>query len=397
MKKWLSIAAVVVLCLALVIGAACGGEEEEEGVTELKFGAALPLTGAVGAVIGIPAKDAVKIMSEFIGDFEVGGKLYRWKLIFEDNFFSGQGGATATMKFITEHGVELVMHQNGADAGLASYPVAEAANIIVDTAGANYAVFTPERPLLFQVAASYDMSFTPFFDWFMKEHPEVKTVVAINVDNATGRNIDQGIRECCEYYGLGFHELLYPIETVEYYPLATKAMTYDPDLVVAHPSIMAPMWDMGYEGDAVSYYWMEFSAEQAGWDRCEGFFIAGPHAYADVFPKANPVKEEYERRYDMPFGAPQFFMANILYVYTEALKKAGTVDDVDKIVETLETETFDSLCGPVFFGLDELNGIGHVCIWPVPIFRVVGENQYEVITEYTAEEVEALTVEIYGK
>ena len=142
---------------------------------------------------------------------------------------------------------------------------------------------------------------------------------------------------------------------------------------------------------------MELSAGAVGWDRCEGYYITTAHAYADAFPKADPVKEEYERRYNTPFGAPQFFMANILYVYTEALKKAGTVDDVDKIIETLETETFDSLCGPVFFGLEELNGIGHVCIWPVPIFMVVGENEYEIITTYTAEEVEALTVEIYGK
>jgi len=30
MKKWLSVAAVVVLCLALVIGVACGGDGGEE-------------------------------------------------------------------------------------------------------------------------------------------------------------------------------------------------------------------------------------------------------------------------------------------------------------------------------------------------------------------------------
>jgi len=396
MTKWLSFTAIVVLCLTLLIGIACGGDEgEEEG--ELKFGAALPLSGAVGAVIGIPAKNAVEIMNEFIGEFEVGGKLYHWNLIFEDNKFSGEGGVASTTKFISEHGVDLIMHQNGVDAGLSSYIYAEAKNIIVDTAGANYELFSPDKPLLFQVAASYDLSFAPFFDWFMGEHPEVKSVVAINVDNATGINIDKGVQECCEYYGLEFHEILYPIETIEFSPLATKAMTYDPDLVVGHPGHLALMWDMGYEGDAVSYYWMEFSADNVGWDRCVGFYIAGPHAYADAFPEADPVKEEYERRYDAPFGAPQFFMANILYVYTEALKKAGTVDDVDKIIETLETETFDSLCGPVFFGLEELNGIGHVCIWPVPIFRVVGENEYEIITRYTAEEVEALTLEIYGK
>jgi hypothetical protein len=35
MKKWLSVVAVMVFCLGLVIGVACGGEEEEGGVKEV--------------------------------------------------------------------------------------------------------------------------------------------------------------------------------------------------------------------------------------------------------------------------------------------------------------------------------------------------------------------------
>jgi hypothetical protein len=58
MKKWLSLAALLILSLALVIGVACGGDEEEEGVTELKMGIGVPLSGLYGAVVGVPAKYA---------------------------------------------------------------------------------------------------------------------------------------------------------------------------------------------------------------------------------------------------------------------------------------------------------------------------------------------------
>ena len=63
MKKWLSVVAIVVLSLALVVGVACGGDEdEEEGVKEVKFGIGLPLSGFMGAVLGIPTQQGFELV-----------------------------------------------------------------------------------------------------------------------------------------------------------------------------------------------------------------------------------------------------------------------------------------------------------------------------------------------
>jgi hypothetical protein len=80
---------------------------------------------------------------------------------------------------------------------------------------------------------------------------------------------------------------------------------------------------------------------------------------------------------------------------TRVLEQAGTVDDVDKIIETMETESFDTLVGPIGYGLEELNGIGHLAIYPTPIMQVVGEEQYELLAYYTPEETEAIAVEVF--
>jgi len=72
------------------------------------------------------------------------------------------------------------------------------------------------------------------------------------------------------------------------------------------------------------------------------------------------------------------------------------VDDVDKIIETMETGTFDSLVGPIRYGGEALNGIGHLAIWPSPIYEVVGENEYEVLALYTPEETEAIVNKVHG-
>jgi hypothetical protein len=93
MKRWLSLAAIAVLCLALVVGVACGGGRgEEEEVTEIKLGLGTPLTGLPGALIGIPSKQGFELTAERIGVFEVGGKQYRWKIITEDTQGSSAAG-----------------------------------------------------------------------------------------------------------------------------------------------------------------------------------------------------------------------------------------------------------------------------------------------------------------
>ena len=56
MKRWLSVAVITFLCLALVIGIACGGEEQEQGIKEVKLGWGEALSGVLGAVVGIPGK-----------------------------------------------------------------------------------------------------------------------------------------------------------------------------------------------------------------------------------------------------------------------------------------------------------------------------------------------------
>jgi len=82
---------------------------------------------------------------------------------------------------------------------------------------------------------------------------------------------------------------------------------------------------------------------------------------------------------------------------TGALEAAGTVDDMEAIVATMETSKFDTLIGPLGYGLEELNGIGHAAIYPSPIMQVTGAYEYELLHMYTAEETEALMLEVYGE
>ena len=66
-KKVIIFALLAILLLSTL---ACGGgEEEEEGVTEVKIGFGLPLSGIMGAVVGIVAKQAYELAMEVYGEF----------------------------------------------------------------------------------------------------------------------------------------------------------------------------------------------------------------------------------------------------------------------------------------------------------------------------------------
>ena len=251
MKRWLSLVAIVVLGLALVIGAACGGggEEEEEGVTELKMGVGLPMIGSYGAVVGVPAKHAFSLAADDIGVFTVGGEQYRWKLIFEDNQATVAGGTSSTMKFIHEYHVDFI-HQATADPGLAAESICREVGIILDISGADPEHFAPNKPAFFQIAATWVIQTAPFFDWLVNEHPEVERIAYVVPDDSTGYSLADGFEACAEHYGLDvvIGEYL-PVGTVEYSHIANKAMSKNPDIFLSSGVTAADaMWTLGYDG-----------------------------------------------------------------------------------------------------------------------------------------------------
>ena len=395
MKKWLSVAAIVVLCLALVIGVACGGEAEE-GVTKLKMGIGLPLSGIYGAVVGVPAKYAYSFAIEDIGEFTVGGEQYRWEPIFEDNMASTAGGMASATKLIFEDDVD-VMIQAAASSALAAQPLCQEKGLIHLVAGVNPEYFTPDTPQFFQSSGTWAVNVTPFFDWLSKEHPEVKRIASAVPDDDNGYALVDAFDACADYYGLEVVAAeLVPVTTTEYYPVATRIMARDPDLIIsAGASLSAIMWDMGYEGLSATWWWLPGYAEQVGWDRCQGYLIFMPHAVAGLWPEAEALIGEFEDRYDVEATTSIFWALVSMYLCTDVLRQAGTVDDIDKIIETMETGTFDTMIGPLKYGGEALNGVGHIAIWPSPIYEVVGEHEYRVIDVYTVEETEAILTEVY--
>ena len=391
------------LAILLLSTFACegGGEDEQEGVKKVKFGIGEALSGILGAAAGLPMKQAMEMKAETIGEFTVGGERYIWDFVFEDNEYSAAGGVASTNKFIYDLGVDFI-EQSSADAGIAAAMITEELDppMVCFFTGASVFDFGPDWPHTFGVAGIWDVELLPLFDWLTREHPEAKSVYMIYQAERLGVAQDNAGDAACDYYGLEYHSEAVPSATTELYPIATKVMRYEPDLVIApSPALFQIMWEMGYEGLCATFWWSGGYWEYVDWDRAAGklvLFAVRTLAMEELWPKAAFFFADYEERYGAE-AAPSSWAALIFPdVVTQAVLEAGTVDreDVEVIVDVLETETFDTALGSMYFGCEEINGIGHILLWPVPLCVALGPGEVQVAKVYTPEEVEALALEV---
>lgn len=400
MKRWLSLAAIAVLCLSLVIGIACGGggEEEEEGVKEVKLGWAEGMTGLIGAIVGIPVKQGVELAVEKIGEFEVAGERYRWNVIFEDNHYTSEGGVATATKFIYEDEVTFV-HMGGYDSAMAAQTLCEEAGVLYDMSGAGMEAYGPDNPHTIQTAVMFMLHTPAFFKWLSEEHPEIKTIAMTDEDDAIGHARTDAQVKAAEHFG--FEVVLtdfYPVETAEFYPLATRVMAQDPDFFVGYWDIVKALQEMGYEGLSAVVLWMTFTGEVVGHENFQGHLCYSPLSFGEGLPQSVvEFAEDYEARYGAPCEVTAFYAAHIMYVLTDILRQAGTVDDIDKILATIDTGTFDTVVfGPMRFGGEELCGLNRVMLWPIQVHEWWGE-QPRVVFTMDAEEAYDLALEIFGE
>ena len=399
MKSWLSVAAIVVLCLALVVGVACGGggEEEEEGVTEIKIGWGGPLSGILGAVAGVPGKNGIEMMAEWLGVFEVGGEQYRWKPIYEDNEgASASGGIASTTKFIYTDDVDFVIQQGAASHS--AQTLCEENGVIIDMGATTFDAFGPDHPYSLQSGPCFTTLVAPFYDFLSREHPEVERIVVVGVDDPLMISFAEAFEsDMHEYFGFEL-DIVWTTLGAEPYPVATKVMTLDPDLTISGYDVLDVMWDMGYEGLAAGFGPVgdQTQWETAGWDDCKGTMFFWPEWYGEVWPEAVAFAGEYEARYGVEMASIGLGSGTLLQSLTGALQQAGTVDDIDKIVETVHSRTsFDTIVGPMYYGGEAFVGVNCLVIYPVAILEVVGEREYGLLEYYTPEEAEAIAVEAW--
>ncbi len=132
-----------------------------------------------------------------------------------------------------------------------------------------------------------------------------------------------------------------------------------------------------------------YSIKSAGPAYNENFY--GGHEFywtmQNKFPKAKKFVKAYGKKYGVPPSQDADGGYTGMRVILEAMNKAGTTDDVDKLIQTLEGFKFDYNKGP-----EEIRACDHARVSSAVIVRGIGDkakdwNFGELVAEYPASEI----------
>jgi branched-chain amino acid transport system substrate-binding protein len=361
----------VLLCMSMV--AACGESTPEEG-GRIKIGALLSLTGGA-SYWGIGWKYGIEMAVEEVneeGGFVVGGKQYTLEVVYYDDKYSATDAVAGINKLISVDNVTFVIGPLGSPAMLAIAPITEEEKVLVLGAGSSADRLGPDKPLTFSINMTGKEMQPAVHEYARENYPDLKTWYGIVPDNEVGHS-DQAIIgpriEAAGWTILGWE--FYDPATTDFYPLLTKMMAKNPDMidtVTSSPGPVALIWkqlhELGYEGLKLSCAPVAPAQllSVASAEAAEG----GITATFDYEQEYLILESETELRQEAVdrYGATGYDISRVaeggwdpVQLLVQGMKAAGTVEDTEAIAEAIADLEIDLPDGRKSFGGEETFGI----------------------------------------
>ncbi len=365
------------------------------------FGQTESLTGPL-AGFGVPNKRIVEMAIEKInneGGFKVKGETYKLRVICEDNKNTTEGAIAANNKLIHQDRVKIVMNFPTTPA-IASQVVTEQNKVINLIAGLHHEMLSPKKPYSFRHFMDATVTAPGQVKWIIKNRPELKSSWMTGADDASGAAGVDGWNEACKKYGIKvLGSDLISRQVTDFYPLLAKILPNNPSIIGSNTGdggalLLKQAREKGYKGTFVTPYAASKSwIKTGGAENMEGTLNIGIDANSELVPKGvRDFHAAYVKKYGEEPGAWSDWQTTPPYIIIQALAKAGTVDDVEKIKAVLEKETFDTPWGKVKYGGAKKFGIPRQLLIPVFISTVKNGN-IVVLDRISGEEIERLMSE----
>jgi ABC-type branched-subunit amino acid transport system substrate-binding protein len=192
-----------------------------------------------------------------------------------------------------------------------------------------------------------------FFEMIQEMEPQVKSVFYAGV-NFTYDIGAEGLTEAvARSMGFEWDSLFMEYPVTDMLSIATSVIAKNPDMVILGgltgdgPAFIRAMRDLGYEGVMGTVYGMPsipqlLAAFDGGEEHLlENYYAVEEHSFDSFGGYGDPDLQQLVADYDrIEPGIPQAGIITAFYsmdILLKGIQKAGTVDDTDKIAETLET------------------------------------------------------------
>ena len=327
-----------------------------------------PMSGPAGpwGQIGVPAYEAWMELFNKEG-FRVNGILYNFRSHTYDSLNTPEGGAAAAKRAIYEDKIKFIVGHWDASF-MAVQAISNPAKVILIARNGNEAVpggaYSPQKMPYVVFGTPSQERFISDIKTIFKIYPDLKKVGLSDSTLGKGLGWDYVDREL-EAEGIKFHHEYYPFGTKDYAPYITRFKEAGCDVIYGGGDVLAAMmitkqrWDMGYKnmktGTAGGLLTPKMYIDVSGYDASQGFLAqyAAPWEYREtkVNPKYIAMCKQAQEMAAKKTGKPYTYTAWTdwgpahLQILSQAMEKAGSVTDTDKIMAAIRGGTFDTNAG----------------------------------------------------
>ncbi len=309
----------------------------------------------LGWPLGIEFEKGVQLQADMInakGGLDIGGEKYTIQPVIYDSKFDQVASRSAASRLMDVDKVKFIV---GDDTIAYWASLTDPEHVIAIGLDATGTIFNPDYKYTFQgTVAAYTNSPTAW-GWFVKNHPNIKTIVLAAPDSQPGHAFGDQLKKLSEAFGPKMlDEIYYPPSATDLSAVGTKVKTLNPDAFiptaggpVTDPLIIKAVSQAGWKGQ----FFMTGTVGASVYDQTvlpevtEGMIVAANDVEMDTPPvgAAKDFKDAYIAK-NGKWDDPDITQLNAWYVLIAALQKAGSLD-VDKVANVLANGLqYDSPC-----------------------------------------------------
>ncbi|MGU3492959.1 ABC transporter substrate-binding protein [Xanthobacteraceae bacterium A53D] len=373
---------VIVASVAMLLPIRGAGAQEAAKPETIKLGLSVPLSGAAanwGRSAEWLCRAAAKEVAD-AGGVKVGGKTYNFECIAYDNKYNAADGAKVAQTLVNKEQVKFISHGMGTAPVRALQSLTERNGILLFNTTWGTSIKGPDFPLTFTLFNTSREMFGPLMAYIKAENPDIKTVVILNPNDATGQEAEPVIRAAWEAVGVKvLGSDWYERGTTEFQPIAAKLAAMKPDAV-----------DLGSTppGDAGSIFkelkvlnWKGVQIEGTGTgpdglvtiggDAANGTYLGSGISFEGkgATEKQKRLNAQARSATGENLNAVSIGSYDAVYAIKAGIEHAQNIDP-RKVAAALPKVMFESFYGPAAFGGAAVYGSPQNILVPVIISQI---------------------------
>lgn len=326
-------------------GNTSGGSGSSDGEGTVNIGYTGPLSGAA-AFYGERTLNGLKLAVDEIneaGGFEVAGKTYKINLVtLDDKYMPNDAGSNAK-RLIQEHHTPIIYtpHSGGI---YAMQVFNEQDKFIIGGYSSEPGITAEGNSLTVRIPPSYDVYLETFTSYTMERFGG--KIAFLPPSTQYGKDWSEALIPHWEDQGgeVVYNESIDFSKDTDFFTIITNALKENPDVLfvggASEPTakVVTQARELGFEGGFVLMDQAkldEMKAVTGSYDALEGAIGTMPLIHSDS-PGVPAFIEKYRDKYDTDPGSEAGLHYISMLIFVEAMKAAGTVDDVEKIREHMK-------------------------------------------------------------